>query len=379
MEKDIFAIKLGSNIVVGYENNGQKSIIKDKERNPFFNYLIKIDENYEINIKEIINCIIKGKFGNIDNNINIIYSDEIYKIEIIKNGKIYLLEEFIVKLIEKIKIIINDLTNKQLNKIIFIYNDLTYELLLIIHKASIISRLQIINFIDLNKSFRFYLDYSNKLVKDNSLVIIKFDEKIQISIFDKNNIKRIFNSELKKDEINCKFLPLKKEFDEVINQKYFEYIKTFINKLIVKAYGTEEIIDKIYLLNNTESRYLNEIIIFGALYSTTFPISKESTLIFNFIDYNTNYPIKQLKILGKKYKINQSKLEINFDDSEIPFEDCYYKNIKISFEDNLSNEKENIITIYYNQKNYFFCAKDIDIANSSEFIFFQNFSNNLYK
>ena len=172
-----------------------------------------------------------------------------------------------MKLIEKIKIIINELINNPLKKIIFIYNNLTYELLLIIHKASIISRLQIINFIDLNKSLRFYLDYSNKLVKDNSLAIIKFDEKIQISLFDKNNIKRIFNSELKKDEITFKFLPLKKEFVEVINQKYFEYIKTFINKLIVKAYGTEEIIDKIYLLNNTESIYLNEIIIFGALYS----------------------------------------------------------------------------------------------------------------
>ena len=168
-------------------------------------------------------------------------------------------------------------------------------------------------------------------------------------------------------------MPLKDELDEIINQHYCETIKKFINNLIVKSYGNEENIDKIYLFNNIERKYLNEIIIFGALYSTSFPISKESTLIFNFIDYDNNYPLKQLKILKKEYKINQNILEINFDDLEIPFEDCYYKNIKISFKDNSSIEKANIITPYYNQKNYFICSKEADIGNSSEFIFFKTF------
>ena len=90
-----------------------------------------------------------------------------------------------MKLFEKIKTVINTLINKQLKKIIFIYNNLTNEILLSFLKASIISRLKIINFIELNKNIRFYLDYSNKYLKDKSIVIIKFDEKMQISLFKK--------------------------------------------------------------------------------------------------------------------------------------------------------------------------------------------------
>lgn len=75
--------------------------------------------------------------------------------------------------------------------------------------------------------------------------------------------------------------------------------------------------------------------------------------------------------MENKYKINQKILEIFIDDYDIPFEDCFFKNIKIFF--NNISEIENIITIYYNQKNYYCCFKNEDnIATSSEFIFFQN-------
>ena len=76
--------------------------------------------------------------------------------------------------------------------------------------------------------------------------------------------------------------------------------------------------------------------------------------------------------MNKKYKINQNKLEIIIDDDEIPFTNCFYKNTKIYFSDNSSKENiENILTIYYNQKNFFSCSKDIKNANSSEFIFYK--------
>ena len=51
--EEIFAIKLGSNISIGYEINGQTAIIKDRVHNSNFNYLITID-NTEINVNEII-------------------------------------------------------------------------------------------------------------------------------------------------------------------------------------------------------------------------------------------------------------------------------------------------------------------------------------
>ena len=75
--------------------------------------------------------------------------------------------------------------------------------------------------------------------------------------------------------------------------------------------------------------------------------------------------------MENKYKINQKILEIFIDDYDIPFEGCFFKNIKIFF--NNISEIENIITIQYNQKNYYYCFKNEDnIATSSEFIFFQN-------
>ena len=373
MEHDLFAIKLGNKIVIGYESNGQKVIIKDKEQNSLFNYIIKLNDNLEINLAEIIKDIIEEKFGQKGKDFILTYIDEIYRIEITKSGKIYLLEELLVKLFEKIKKIVYNLIKKQLNKTIIIYNNIPYELILILHKAAIMSKLQVINFIDLNKSIRFYLNYYDKFINNNSIALIKIDERIEISVFEKNNIKRIFNSILSKSDINFDNLSLKEELNEINDQKDYEFIKKSINELIVKANGNEEIIDKIYLYNNTESAYLNEICIFGALYSNTFPISKECKVILNFIDYEINYPIKQLIVKKKIYEINQKILEINIDDCKVPFENCYYRNIKIRFIEDIIKQKKSMITIYYNQKNYFFCTKDINIANSAEFIFFKTF------
>ena len=42
MKDEIFAIKLGKNILIGYELDKQKLIIKDKEQNSRFNYIIKM-------------------------------------------------------------------------------------------------------------------------------------------------------------------------------------------------------------------------------------------------------------------------------------------------------------------------------------------------
>ena len=61
MEDEIFAIKLGTNIVLGYEINGQPTIIKDKEQNSCFDYLVILDNKIEIDAKEIIDNVIEKK------------------------------------------------------------------------------------------------------------------------------------------------------------------------------------------------------------------------------------------------------------------------------------------------------------------------------
>ena len=375
MEPDLFAIKLGTNIVMGYELNGKKLIIKDKEQNSLFNYFVDLDENIKINLNEIISCIIEEKFGNIGKDINLTYIDEIYRIKILKSEKTYLLEEILVKLFEKIKSIIHTSVNHHLNKTIIIYNNMPYELRLILHRAALLSKIKIISFIDLNKTIRFYLEYS-KMTKNNSLALIKIDEKIEISVFEKKNNNRIFNSILNKTDIKLENLIMEESLNEIKDKDNFDSLKNIIDKLIVKSYGIKKVIDKIYIYNNIESENLNEISIFGALYSYSFPISKEATLIFNFFDYCDNYPIKQLKILKNVYIINQKILEINFEDNNIPFEDCYYRHIKIQFLENDIETMEisdNIITFYYYQKNVYCCAKDVSISTSSEFIFYKTF------
>ena len=96
-------------------------------------------------------------------------------------------------------------------------------------------------------------------------------------------------------------------------------------------------------------------------------------IIFNFIDFEDDYFLKQLTIMKNIYKINQKRLEIMITDNDIPFENCYYKNIKIYFADKNNNLKDIILTVHYDQKNYYCCSKDIEIANSSEFVFYKNY------
>ena len=101
MKEEVFAIKFGKKIVIGYEINREKVIINDKFQNSKFNYLIKIDDNTEIDVYEIVKNIIKENFEQTGNNYKITYIDEIFKIEVIKSGKKYLLEQIIIKLFEK--------------------------------------------------------------------------------------------------------------------------------------------------------------------------------------------------------------------------------------------------------------------------------------
>ena len=335
--------------------------------------MIQIDENIEIDVYNIIQNVNEKRFGKVGNDLIIFTNDGMYKLEILKSTKVYILDEILIKLFEKLKFIIKSLMNNELNRTVIIFNNLSYELLLIIHRAAIISGIEIINFIDLNKSLRFYLDL-NKQVLNESIALIQLNKNIEISIFQKNQIKRIFNCILNKEEINLHNLILKDELNEINNKnvKMLD-INKIINKYTVKAYGIEEKLDKIYMFNNNESDNLNKISILGALHSYHFPKSKESIIIFNFIDYVDNYFLKELKIMKNKYKINQKRLEIYLDDNDIPFDNCFYKNIKIEFEDNNNNPIENLLKIHYNQKNFYCCTKDVDTPNSSEFIFFKNF------
>jgi hypothetical protein len=372
MEDEIFAIKLGTNIVLGYEINGQPTIIKDKEQNSCFDYLVILDNKIEIDAKEIIDNVIEKKIGQINKDIKITYIDEIFKIEHIKSGNIYLIDDILIKLFERIKLIIKGLIDKQLNKAIIICNNIPNEIILILHRAALLANIQIINFIDLTKSIAFFLNYK-KIITDKSISLIKLDKKIEISIFEKQNMKRIYYSNINKSNINIDNSSIKEEINEINDKSdYFLYLKKIINNLTVEAYGIEEKLDKIFIINNLENNYFNEISITGALYSKNFPKSKECLLIFNFIDFEKNYLLKELIIMKNRYKIKQKILKIFIDDSDIPFEDCYYKNIRINFNNNSELVLENIITIYYNQKNYYCCFKTDKDATSTELIFFKN-------
>ena len=90
MEEEIFAIKLGKSITIGYEKNGETFIIKDKNQNSMFDYLIRIEDELEINMNDIINYIIEGKINTIETDIKLTYIDEIYRIEVLLTQKKYI-------------------------------------------------------------------------------------------------------------------------------------------------------------------------------------------------------------------------------------------------------------------------------------------------
>ena len=372
--EEIIAINFGKSITIGYDVNGEKTIIRDKEKIFKLDYLIKMDEKIDIDVHEIIESIISEKYEILEKGIKIHNDNEIYKIEILSSKTVYLLDNILINLFEKIKNNVKKLVDKLLKKTIIIFNYLPYELRLIFHRAALISGIEIINFIDLNKSIRYFLECGKK-VNDNPVAIIKVDEKIEISIFAEKDIQRIFNNTLSKEEIDLDNLALNEGINEFDCQnKNISNIINIIKKLTIKAYGINEVsFNKIYIYNNSENEELNKISIFGALYSNNFPKSKEGTIIFNFIDFEDDYFLKQLTIMKNIYKINQKRLEIMITDNDIPFENCYYKNIRIYFADKNNNLKDIILTVHYDQKNYYCCSKDIEIANSSEFVFYKNY------
>ena len=372
--EEVFAINFGKSITIGFDVNGEKAIIRHKEKILKLDYLIKMDEKINIDIYEIIQSIITEKYENLEKGIKIHNDNEIYKIEILGSKTVYLLDNILINLFEKIKNTVKQFIEKQLKKTIIIFNYLPNELLLILQRAAFISGIEIIDLIDLNKSIRFFLMYEKK-VSDNSTAIIKVDEKIEISIFDKKDIKRIFNGTLNKEEIDLNNLALNEVINEFdIQNKNISNIIEIMNKLTKKAYGVNDILfNKIYIYNNSDNEELIQFSIFGALYSYNFPRSKEGIIIFNFVDFEDDYFLKELEIMENVYKINQKRLEIMITDNDIPFENCYYKNIRIHFKDKDNNSKDSMLTVHYGQKNYYCCTKDIEMENSSELVFYKNY------
>ena len=372
--EDIFTIKLSNKIVIGYKNNQNFNIIKDKNNNSDFDSSVKLENEEIIDVSYIMKRINDGNFEEIvSNDIKLTCIDEIYKIEFLKTKTLYLLDDILIKFFEKLKLIVKNSINKPLNQAIIIFDNLSYEIQLIIHRAALLSDIKILNFLDLNKSIMNYL-YYKKNHKDCTIVIIKIDNDIEISIY--NERKKIFSQRIDKIDIDFKFLNEKEVIKEIKDGgEGFSEFKDYVNNLTLNSYGEKEKIDKIYVyINKDNNENLNEYFIFGALYSNQFPISKESIVKFNFLDYEQNYDIKKLIIFDRKYKIKQKKMKIFIDDDDIPYENCYYKNINFIFKD--KNKIYNYtITIYYNQENIFNIKKDFNNQTSTEFIFYKNYPN----
>ena len=373
MEKEIFAIKFDKKIFIGYKQNQEMFLLKDKNKNSIFDSTIKIDNLEEIDIYEIIKSISEGFF--ISTRYLIKNEDEIYKIQFEKSKKEYLLDELLILFFEKLKALIYDSIKKNLKNAIIIYDNISYDLHLIIQRAAFLCQICVINNIKLYKAIIYFIKCKG-IAPNSSISLIKITEKkIEISLFEKGNETLIFNSIENKPD----FLKNKSLADELTEMKLEElkktrdYIKNLINKI---NNNEEEEIDRIFIYENkAENILMNKIFIFGALYSNDFPISKESILIFNFIDYKDKYILKKLLINNHKYKINKKRIKILIDDNDMPFEDCYYKNMQLNLFDYINNIYFYIITIYFNQINIFNITKDLDNPYNTEMIFYKNIPN----
>ena len=158
--EDIFTIRLSNKIVIGYKNNQNFNIIKDKNNNSDFDSSVKLENEEIIDVSYIMKRINDGNFEEIvSNDIKLTCIDEIYKIEFLKTKTLYLLDDILIKFFEKLKLIVKNSINKPLNQAIIIFDNLSYEIQLIIHRAALLSDIKILNFLDLNKSIMNYLYY----------------------------------------------------------------------------------------------------------------------------------------------------------------------------------------------------------------------------
>ena len=377
-EQNLCFIKLDHKIMV---SNEKGVINKDFS----MDFSIQIENNIIIDLFEIITKISKNDYQNNNKNFQIYKENENY---IIKNKELnteYKLDNLLIHFFEKMEKKLFITYNNHINKLILIYDIISYEIRLIIQQSALINGIDIIHMIDTNKALRFYIELSETIQKHSKTqyisIIIKYSNYIEIATYTCGPIRKLYNTfkEIPNVFEDLKEVKYTKDsfilLDDYNENKLFIKLKKYISDLIEFDMGNQDFqnLEQIYIFDAKDQIYLNDKTFLGTSISLKSKRTQQCIAIFNVIDKNDQTEKKITNILIGKYQYNIEKREIPFLlDLELPFEGCFYMTINITLYNKTYNDNA-LITIYFNQINYFYISLCTNYCNSIEFIFYKKF------
>ena len=384
-EQSLFFLKFGEKLIL----SDSKGTIKEEIS---IDFKIELDEQVTINLYEILISLNTQLDTNEEYLINKI--NERYIVKIKETNIEYKLDNLLILFFQKMKEKIEPNKEISIQRLILIYEFISYPIRLIIQQAAFINQLNIIHMIDTSKALGYYLDLKNKALKPFKIdkyisIIIIYDNKINISVHKYNPIRKLFSA-LKEIPDEFQSLNIKNNNNYVIldnsNNDKFVKIKNYVSNLIKNEMGNQNFqnIDKIYIFNS--KNFLKELFL-GVANSLNYEKTQECTAIFKIIDLKYKNNSKEIGAIIGGYKYNFSELDKNeihiLLDQEIPFEGCLYKTVELIIFDS-ENSGKALITIYFNQNNYYYISLDMKFCNSMELLFFKfepniNFIEQYYK
>lgn len=353
-------------------------------------FQMTLENNIIINLFDILTLISKKEFQPQTGNFIIEKKNEQYLIKINEVKSEYKLDTLLIKFFESFKEKLSKSNNSHINKLILIDDFLSLEIRLIIQQATLINGLEVIHIIDTNKALRFYIELYNKKeessIDEYILIMIKYDNNLDLAIYTKDPIRKKYKAykqfpnnfeDLKELKASKEGFILLEKSDE---NKYFIKIKDYISNLIENEIGEQEFqnIEKIYIFEAIDIANLNKKIFLGVSNSLNYSRTQECMAIFKIID---NIEITQKKIDGitiENYSYNLKKKESPILlELELPFEGCFYMTIFLTFYGKMFSNFV-LITVYFNQNNYYYISLNQIYCNSIEFLFYRIFPETIF-
>ena len=378
MEKNVYILKIDKKLIIS-DDKGKVN------PNLSMCFEITIKNNIIIDLFEILIYISKNSDEVKNHKFSIYNKNEKHIIMIKELNEEYMLDILLIKFFKKLEEKMNT-ENIYIRKLLIVLDDIfSYEIKLIIQQASLINGIEIINMIDTNKALRFYIESCNiipVLSKTKYISIItRYNKNIQIVIYNNKPIKKLFNTfqdipnifeNLEKlKEIKNGFILL----DEYNENELFQKIKKYIFDLIENEMGSQQFqnIEQIYIFEVENNPNLNEKIFLGASNCLNAVITQECKAIFKRIDKSEDNEDRFNEITINKYHYYFNKNEITILlDIELPFKGCFYTSIELILFQDMNNNNNVLITVYFHQTNYYYISLDTSsYCNSIEFIFYK--------
>ena len=377
-EKTLFFMKLGEKLLFSDDKGNINEMLS-------IDFKIELENNITFDLYDILNTLSKKSLTQLnDKNFSINRTKERYSIKYKEKNTEYKLDDLLIIFFQKMKKKFYDNHETYIRQLIIIYDIdiVSYEIRLIIQQSALINELDVIHMIDVNKTLRYYLELEKTILKLSrnkyvSLIII-YDKKVDICIYTCNPIKKIFEALKEINNLIDKYKDTKDDFILLGNLESNEFIeiKKYISDLIENDMGEQDFqnIEQIYIFNSNKLN--KEKLFLGASNSLNFTKTQQCKVIFKVIDLNYQDMNIETEIQIGNYRYNLNKLkkeEIHILlDEELIFEGCFYKTIELTL---YKENKENIvlITIYFNQINYYYISLDTKFPNSLELIFFKKF------